>query len=360
MRIANIGKSVDNACGMIMSKYVLSLLMLCLVMSPAASVCQMKSYDPQTTQICAVAQKVELPAGDRPGAGEIKALDGCNSQDLYFGLDTQEDAVKARKCAYLEMDQGDLDLKIRGRGLLTMVYANGKGAARNLDVALRFACEMPGARQDIAGSVRALDRLKGMGAAGVGFGICDHSSGDILYRACANLEDRFDSVKREEKLQAVIANWPAQDKGAFEDLRQKAKAFFKSRASKEIDLRYTVEVHEIGLLEDEFIEKLKQLESGELPKYTHEQSVADEAQLSARMSQIDRMKDDPTGGNVTQEGFKSTQRLWIAYRGAWKEFGGKKYPKVSADSWNAWLAEDRLAMMLRSLPSDTPEQAVRQ
>lgn len=345
----------------IMAKNNFSLLILCSAMSAFPCFAQMKGFDPQTTQICAAAQKVELPAQDRAKADEIKALEGCNSQDLYFGLGTPEDAVKARKCAYLEMDQGGMDLKVRGRGLLTMVYANGKGAARNLDIALRLACEMPGAPQDIAGSVRALDRLKGIDAAEAGFGICDHSSGNILYRECAGLEDRFDSVKRAEKLNAVIANWPAKDKSAFEGLRLSAEAFFKSRANKEIDLRYTVEVHEIGLLEDEFIEKLKQLESGDLPKYTHEQSVAEEVQLSARMSQIDRMKDDPTGGNVSQEGFKSTQRLWVAYRSAWQEFGGKKYPKVSADSWNAWLTEDRLAMMLRSLPADTQgqEKAVR-
>jgi hypothetical protein len=29
--------------------------------------------------------------------------------------------------------------------LLTMIYANGKGAARNFDLALKFACEVDGA-----------------------------------------------------------------------------------------------------------------------------------------------------------------------------------------------------------------------
>ena len=50
--------------------------------------------------------QVELPAADRPTAAEEKALASCASVDFYYGLGAPADPVKARKCAYAEMDRG--------------------------------------------------------------------------------------------------------------------------------------------------------------------------------------------------------------------------------------------------------------
>jgi uncharacterized protein YecT (DUF1311 family) len=43
------------------------------------------------------------------------------------------------------------------------------------------------------------------------------------------------------------------------------------------------------------------------------------------------------------ERIRNTERAWLAYREAWVEFGGLKWPKVSADSWRTWLTQERTA-----------------
>ena len=48
---------------------------------------------------------VELPAADQPTPAEEKALAKCVSADLYFGFGQPADPVKARKCAYAEIDR---------------------------------------------------------------------------------------------------------------------------------------------------------------------------------------------------------------------------------------------------------------
>jgi len=43
------------------------------------------------------------------------------------------------------------------------------------------------------------------------------------------------------------------------------------------------------------------------------------------------------------------EKTWQAYKEAWITFGKKKYPKVTAVSWNTWLTEDRVVMLDRLL-----------
>ena len=67
--------------------------------------------------------------------------------------------MKARKCAYAEMDR-DAKVPLGGKAILMMVYANGNGATRNFDAALKLACSLGGAPGDDTGRVYQLDRLK--------------------------------------------------------------------------------------------------------------------------------------------------------------------------------------------------------
>ena len=93
---------------------------------------------------CALSVKdVELPAADRPTPAEEKALAKCVSADLYFGFGQPADPAKARKCAYAEMDR-NAKAPIGGKAMLMMIYANGKGAARNFDAAIKLACSLGG------------------------------------------------------------------------------------------------------------------------------------------------------------------------------------------------------------------------
>jgi hypothetical protein len=334
-----------------MQKFRSSLLVLSLTwflnLVPVAF-CQSPVSDPGAKRMCAAVQDVHLPEKDQPGTEEKKALANCVSQDLYFGFGQPTDPVKARKCAYVEMEQGKDDLDIAGRAILMMVYANGNGIDRNLDVALKLACEMQGTPADLAGNIYELQRFKNARSA-FKFDVCDHSAGRHLYNSCAVLQDRFDSVERAQKISAITKQWSEQDRKAFAPVQQAAQKFFRSRASREIDLGPTFEVSENAFMENQFIAKLQQLQQGELPTF----SAADLRKAQADLDQAyAATQKDPKRrwGTGTVEGVRETQQVWTAYMDAWVKFGREKYPHVSADSWRTWLTQERLAMLQKLLP----------
>jgi len=302
-------------------------LILFVCMAVPILMAQSKITDPMSQRLCAEAKNTELPAEDRPTPDESKALANCVSEDLYFGFGRPADPVTARKCAYAEMDRGETRT-FSGKTILTMVYANGKGANRNLDVAIKLACELNGAPDDLAGTIRQLARYKQAHWTGNSFTVCDHSAARFMYEQCAILDDRFDSLARRKKIEAITSKWSAADQKAFQSLQQVAEKFFQLHAGKERDLNGTVLVHEQAFMERQFIEMLETLERGELAAYS--------AVVNGSTKEW---------GTVTVEGIRQTQQAWLPYRDAWVQFGKKKYPKVTPESWKAWITQQRIPML---------------
>lgn len=325
-----------------------SLLVLLLISPVLSASAQPQIADPLAKQICAGVRDVELPARDRPTPKDEKALARCVSADAYFGFGQPADPVKARTCAYVEMEKGDEHLPFGGRTILMMVYANGRGVARNFDVALKLACEIGGAPIDIAGRVRRLARFKEENWAGDTFSICDYSAGKYMYEQCAILQDRFDKVERDNRLNAIASKWNAGNRKAFHALQAKAQKFFKARVGMEIDLSGTLEVHEAAFLERDLISTLERFESGELPKFSSDVLRETDAAMNAAYTRT-QTGTDTHWGTVTRAGIQKAQQAWIPYRDAWVTFGRKKYPGVTAESWKTWLTQQRSGMLERIL-----------
>ena len=325
------------------------LLSLFLVFALASvAVGQQRISDPGAQKMCAAVKDTQLPAQDQPTPDEKKALANCSSQDLYYGFGQPTDPVKARKCAYVEMEQGKDPLDIAAQSILMMVYANGQGADRNMDVAIKLACEMPGAPGDVAGNIYELERFR-KAPPNARYSVCDHSAAPHLYKSCAILGDRFDAIQRAKQISDITSSWSAKDRKAFASLQQAAEDFFKVRASSEINLEPTFEVQEMAFMENGFISKLQQLQKGELPSF----SAADKKKAQEELDEAyAATQKDPKRrwGTASVAGVQHAQQLWIAYRNAWVKFGKIKYPKVTADSWETWLDQERLAMLEKLLP----------
>lgn len=341
--IAYEGESGDNVLLTSMHKYQIALFALSLCLS-AAAFSQSGITDPGTLKICAEVKNTELPKQDQPTPAEKAGLASCVSRDLYYGIGGPADPVEARKCAYAEMEQGrDKDWAFSGKSILIMLYANGQGVPRNFDAAMKLACESPGAPGDLAGTVNELARMKKARVVGK-FSICDHSSGPYLYKQCAILDYRFDHADREKQLDEIAAKWSSREKKAFATLRKMAVPYFKAHADNETDLRYTQEVHEIAFMERDLLAKVKQLEAGDMPKFSPGDFAKDEATVK-----LDFAKTQAPGfrqqANITSAGIKQAQQDWIRYRDAWVKFGKKKYPRVSEMAWKAWLTRDRLGLL---------------
>jgi len=306
--------------------------------------------DPGARQICATVKDVEPPADDRPSAAEEKALTNCSSLELYFGFGQPADPVKARKCAYAQIDRGAKAL-LGGRVMLMMIYANGKGASRNFDLALKFACAIGDAPGDAAGRVHQLDRLKKANWAGSNFSVCDHSSSHEMYEQCAILQERFDKIERDRKFNELISRWTPRQQKAFRAFMQEADRFFEVQAGNGVNLEGTFEISEEAFLRNNLLSSLQQFEAGELPRSSPNSSNDEFQRAVAERSTYMRTQSGEVArwGTVTRESVRTSEEAWRRYGNAWIAFARQRYPNVSERAWKAWLDQDRVVTLNRFL-----------
>jgi len=297
--------------------------------------------------------KMKVPEADLPTEQDRKTLASCDSEKLYFGFDQPARPEDARRCAYLERERGEgLPQKVFGAaGLLTMIYANGKGAARNFDLALKFACEVDGAPAENEARFDHLLKLKEEHWTGDDFNLCDDATSGLMQGWCADLRENFDQVVRTKRLKNVTEKWNGADKKAFLKLQQAASAFFGARAENEVDLtgtgRAAWEIEARATLEDNFAAALEKLDRGELPDFSAEEFTKADAELNRVYSEIQREKTDSkvSTASVTPEKIRIAQLAWLRYREAWVKFGKLKYPGISPNSWRTWLTLERIKML---------------
>jgi Lysozyme inhibitor LprI len=304
---------------------------------------------------CDKFEEVQEPASDLPTPEERKALASCNSEYLYFGIDHPADPVKARKCAYIEReaDKGMPEVVFGAAGMLTMIYANGKGAARNFDLALKFACEFDGT-EDIR--VEHLLKLKDKNWTGDDFSLCDDQLGSAYWlRACLKPQWDKEQAVRTHEVSAITKKWTAAEKTAFRELQKTATASFDASALNEVDqseIGESIDFESVETsLNDAFVAALQQFEAGQLPKFTALEFSKVDAELNSIYT---KLQSDPK--NLTPEGIKIAQRAWLRYREAWVKFGHVKYPSVTPESWRTWLTQERVEI-LKNLPRD-PEAEI--
>jgi hypothetical protein len=325
----------------------ISLLVAFLLAGFHLAFSQSTISDPGALKMCASVKDIEFPSADRPTPAEEKALAKCVSVDLYFGFGQTANPEKARKCAYAEMDR-DAKVPIGGKAILMMIYANGKGATRNFDVAIKLACSIGGAPGDDAGRVYQLDRLKKQNWTGNNFSVCDHSSGREMYEQCAILSERFDKIERDHKFNGLIAAWKPAEKRAFQRFMEEANKFYEVQAKNGVNLEGTFEIQEEIFFKNNLLTTLEAFERGELPSYSAEEFQRAEAAESAAYQRTQTGSDDHWG-TVTRQNVQKSEDAWRRYCSAWISFGRQKYPGVSEQSWKAWLDTDRTVMLNRFL-----------
>lgn len=288
-----------------------------------------------------------IPTADRPSSEEAKALKDCSSEDLYYGITQKADPVKARKCAYVELDMGD-EKVFGGSSLLMTIYANGRGAGRNYDLAIKFACGLEGAPAEMEGRIENLTGKKKTGWKGDTFGLCDDITSGFMEGHCEAHRERFKEAERKRKTEGLMATWSDDDRKAFENLRKAADAFFDLRTDNEVDLsgtgRAAFEIEERRALENDFLSMIESLEEGKAPVSSKEQFAQTDAKLNAVYKKIQKTP-ELQYGTVTKDGIRKTQRAWIAYRDAWVVFSGGKYRGVTPESIKTRLTRKRTKML---------------
>jgi hypothetical protein len=95
--------------------------------------------------LCRAVAGRQPPAADRPDPAAAASLASCDAEALYYGIGVARDPARARLCAFTQNPTDQMLEPFAGRAMLMTIYANGEGATRNLDLAIRMACTIEGA-----------------------------------------------------------------------------------------------------------------------------------------------------------------------------------------------------------------------
>lgn len=304
----------------------------------------------ESKAICRGVLHREPPAADRPDAQTAASLKDCDSEKLYYGIGMKADPVRARQCAFLEMQKEPDEGIFAGRTMLMTIYANGVGAKRDLDVAAHLACGIDGAPMEVDGRVRHLAELKAKAWTGHDFDFCDDITSGLAMGYCSDHAANLAAPVREAKIASLTSGWGANEKQAFETLRRAHKAFVDAHGDGEVDMsgtaRAAMEIEAQEGARDEFLDILQRLASGRAPSYTHAQFVAADAKLNLVYRKALAEAGPPEAvGAVQTEGIRGAQRAWLRYRDAFLAFAALRYPQVTRDSLSAWLTEKRIKML---------------
>ncbi|QNN47177.1 DUF1311 domain-containing protein [Thermomonas brevis] len=277
----------------------------------------------------------------------------CDTRSLYYGEDGHgrgRDDAAARRCAYRARAAGDADA-FDGSGALMMLYANGRGVARNIPLAKRFACEYEGAPAEVESRLEHLDAIAS-GKDKASLDICDDITSGMMGGVCARRNADFARVIRSERRDALQASWTPAQRAALAALLKAADAYFESASYNEEDMSgtahgaFAVEAYErldIALLRD-----VERFETGIRPDEKAADFPAADKALNAAyrrtLAALDAGKGDGAFGEygtIRSEGVRETERLWLRYRDAWVAFAATRYPDTAADIWRAWLSRVR-------------------
>lgn len=299
--------------------------------------------------VCEPYERVPVPEADRPSIDEREVLEGCSSEALYYGIGQNADPEKARKCAYLELEQ-DGGKVFSGPSMLMTIYANGKGATRNYDLAMKFACVLDGAPAEMDGRIENLLTKKESNWTGEDFHLCDDITSGFMMGICTAHQAQFEEQEQEQRWRELMAGWNPSERAAFEVLRQAANGFFDLRADNEVDQSGTGRVmfymEERQSLEDGFLSVHTLLEGGEFPVFTPSRFKEADKELNSVYRKIHKMPNFQDGyGTITQNGIRETQRAWIVYRDALAAFAKVRYKTVTPESVMGYLTQERTEML---------------
>jgi hypothetical protein len=236
-----------------------------------------------------------------------------------------------------------------GTAMLMTIYANGIGAARDLDVATHLACRVDGAPAESDGRVLHLQTLKAEGSKGGDFHFCDDVTSGLAMGWCAGHEARITAAKREARIAALTRGWKPTERAAFARLQAAEERYAEAHSGGEIDASGTMRGVFWTAARENRAEELLGLIEGlaaarPVPRDVGGFVGADRALNTAYRARLAALRREPSG-TVTAEGVRGAQRAWLGYRDTFLAFAAVKYPGISRDSLAARLTRLRIATL---------------
>lgn len=303
----------------------------------------------------------DFPSKDLPSDIDKENLIGEPSKNFYYGIGVPVDYVKVRYAAFLEMEnlmenetERQNDETFGGSNILMMIYANGLGVQRNLDLSIRLAqFNVPGTQEEIQNRIDHLKRLKWFPFT-KNFDFCDDVVGDTEMR----MRCEFLKAERKEepyeteldiklkKIKGLTNNWSSETIKAFNDLKKAANNYFYKRIYKEVDSsgseRGEIQSEEDEKLQNAFVDAVNKFEKGTFTHFSSHEVQELNSELDRSYRDLLESNDEYKYTSINPIGIRITQRRWIVYRDAWIKFASIRYPSISTDSFKGWLIKQRL------------------
>jgi hypothetical protein len=224
-------------------RFVATLLALAVHAAEAADA-SLDAMVSEARKDCAKAAPA-YPANDQapaPGAH-------CDASNAYYGIGEPINDLKARACAYAGKDYA----------VLSMLYANGRGVARNIPLARKAVCDDESAAPaEILGRLRHLARIESGKEPPGNYDFCDDATSGITSGWCSKLGTELDQQKRDRAMAALVASWTPAQQAALAMLRGQMEAFVQARDG-EIDLSGTARASMLFAAEDEVRRQFSEL-----------------------------------------------------------------------------------------------------
>lgn len=273
-----------------------------------------------------------------PDKNVVEATADCESYLYYYGFSGKKGDEEARKCAYRELKENSL--VFGGSSVLMMIYANGRGVKKDIDLALKYACMTEGAPAELDGRLKHLEELRKKNET---FDVCDDITSGFMSGHCTRIITQKDREAREAKLEAIKKSWSPAEIAAFVTLKTAHDKFEEERTNKEVDLsgsaRSQFMIEEEEIMQKSFLGKIERFEKGDYPP-----GIADNNKQLNEVYQI-IMAQKEEMGTLTAKGCRETQRTWIKFRDAWLAFAKVRYPKLVQLHLLRELTADRLKQL---------------
>jgi hypothetical protein len=315
--------------------------------------------DPQyaaSKAICAKVLGARAPRADLPTPQQAATLKGCDAEDLYYGEHAAADPARARLCAFSQAGgdgEADSDELFSGRTVLMMLYANGMGVRRNLDLAIHYACNIEGAPMESDGRVTHLAGLRAKGPGKEPFDFCDDITSGLAQGYCSARDQTMADARRQRELDALGQRVAPAARDAFAALRKAAYGFAQVRSGAETDLsgtaRVTMTIDAEEETREQFVTLLRSFIDGKVAAGTPARAKAADAGLNAMWKRVaaqgERVQEF---GTVTLMEVRGSQRAWLRYRDAFAAFA--RAQGQPADGLVTTLTDLRTAQLKDLLP----------
>lgn len=303
--------------------------------------------DKEIQNICDKTESLALPTQDLPSEADKINLKNCSSRNLYYGISVPEDHTAARKCAIMELNSKNTEF-VGGASILMMIYANGEGVKRNLDIAKKMACEMWSAPYELALRINHLSSPEPEP-----IDMCDHITSGVMAGFCATISSDMHEEAASSKLKEIVEKWPAEHQKMFRRLNTSATKYFESHASKEIDMSGTMRgafyINEKDYMLNEFRKLIYDFENNKKLSYIKANVPEFDKDLNDTYHKVIHRKFDEISG-VSKNGIKETELLWIKYRDDWVKFLALHYPTVDTEIIKTKLTIERTEI-LENIPT---------